>query len=89
MSQMFKMEIGFVDQSPKDPGVIFVGGRMLEGDLRKGSIGIVRISDAKVRLRVMDVGFLERAAADAIFFSAERPKNSPCLTKWVGGILEG
>jgi hypothetical protein len=82
MSRPFKIRIGFVEPSPHSPDVLLVGGTVLEGDLWNGAEGALKIEDSQLRLKVLEVAFLEKAPPDAIMFSVRRPSISPALEKW-------
>ena len=57
---MFRICIGFVDESPKNPDILSVGGTVLDGDISNGAEGTVNIDNMEVQLHVLDVAFLER-----------------------------
>ncbi len=69
--------------------MVFVGGSVIEGDLCNGSVGSAIVDGREVILKVLEVGFLERAQKDAIIFSVQRPLESPELVRWVGALFAG
>ena len=89
MSSMFRISIGFVNKSPKNPDILFVGGTVVDGDISNGAEGTVNIYNVEVQLHVLDVAFLEKCPANRIMFSVKRPTGAPELEKWVGADFVG
>jgi hypothetical protein len=77
----FRIRIEIVSKLNK-PGLYEIGGRLLEGNLNRGSVGQVEVDGSSIVLTVKDVAYLRPQPRDKIAFSVE---DLPCAAESLVG----